>query len=1058
MTIIDAALNRSRTVIGLLFLLLAVGLVTYIEIPKESRPDISVPSIYVSLHLKGISPQDADRLLVRPMESELRTIGGIKELRSSAYQGGANITLDFEAGTDLDQALNDVRERVDLGKAKLPSETEEPRVHEINLSLLPVLIVTLGGDVPERTLLKLTRNLRTLVEGIPGVLEAKISGSRDELLEIIADPLILESYKLDLQTIYNAVDRANRIIPSGSLTGDKGSFPVKLSSVFENAEDILGLPLVASGDSVVTLKDVASVRRTFADRTSFARLNGKPALALEVKKRTGENIIETVDAVKDVVDEARKQWPPGILVNYSNDESESIRSMLSDLQNSVTTAVLLVMIIIVGALGFRTGLLVGVAIPGSFLTGILVLAGAGLTVNVVVLFSLILAVGLLVDGAIVVTEYADRKMIEGASRATAYAEAARRMAWPIITSTSTTLAAFLPLLFWPGLIGEFMRYLPITLIATLSASLAMALIFVPTLGAKLGRPGASNATTISQMTIMESGDIRKASGFTGLYIRILERALRHPVLIAITAVAMLGSAWALYASHGKGFEFFPEVEPDRAVLKVFARGNLSVVEVDELIRQVENEILDIQRERGEIRSLYVRSGKNPNPEEIGRINIQFTDWNTRRTADEILKDIIKRTDRFGGVRIETAKERAGPLRGKPIQIRVSSRDPDLIPPAIATIRGKLETIEGLKDIEDNRPVPGVEWQLRVDHRQAAKFGADTALIGNIVRLVTNGLDIGDYRPDDTDEEISIAVRFPKDKRTLKQIDSIKIQTAFGHVPLSNFLTREAKPRTSTLRRTNSLRTMAVQSDVMPGVLTDDLVAQIRDWLGTEAVFDPGLNISFHGEDKEQKEASQFLARAFAIALFLMTIILVTQFNRFYSAFLILSAVVMSTVGVMLGLLVIQQPFGIVMSGIGVIALAGIVVNNNIVLIDTYDRLAKTSATPMEAILRTGAQRLRPVLLTTITTILGLLPMVMRINVDLVTREVTSGAPSTQWWQQLSSTIAFGLAFATILTLIVTPALLMIRSNVVAWKTGRRARRRAFAISTSRPAETPGGVT
>ena len=555
------------------------------------------------------------------------------------------------------------------------------------------------------------------------------------------------------------------------------------------------------------------------------------------------------------------------------------------------------------------------------------------------------------------------------------------------------------------------------------------------------------------MTIMESGDIKHVGGFTGTYIRILERALRHPAKIAIASVVVLGGAWTLYATHGKGFEFFPTVEPDRAVMKVFARGNLSVFEMDDLIRQVEKGILAIQRKRGEIRSVYAQSGKTRDPDQIGSFNIQFTDWNTRRTADEILAEITEQAKEFGGIRIETAKERAGPLRGKPIVIRVSSRNPDLIAPAIARIREKFETIEGLKDIEDNRPVPGVEWRLRVNQQQAAKFGADVAVIGNIVRLVTNGLDIADYRPDDSDEEISIAVRFPKENRTLKQLDRIQIQTAFGLVPLSNFLTREAKPKTNTLRRTNSMRSMAVMADVKPGVLTDDLVVEIRNWMLTETKFDPRLNISFQGEDKEQKEAGQFLSRALAIALFLMTIILVTQFNRFYSAFLILSAVVLSTVGVMLGLIIIQQPFGIVMSGIGVIALAGIVVNNNIVLIDTYDRLVKMSATPMEAILRTGAQRLRPVLLTTVTTILGLLPMVMQINVNLITREVTSGAPSTQWWQQLSTTIAFGLAFATILTLFVTPALLMARSNIAAWRKDRRERWHAAPVLTSPLAET-----
>ena len=1054
MSIIDAALSRSRTVIAVFVLLLIAGFSSYMNIPKEARPDVNVPIIYVSMSLKGISPEDAERLLVRPMEAELKSIEGIKEIRSSAFQGGANVLLEFEAGFNADLALADVREKVDIAKAELPDTADEPSVNEVNLSLFPIIIVTLGGEVPERALLKIGRDIQEKIESISSVLEAAIGGDRNEQVEIVIDPLLVDSYGLDPKAVLDAVSRSNQLIAAGSLRSEKGSFAVKVPGLFEDVDDILDMPLKTSGDSVVTVRDIASVRRTFEDRVTYARLNGKPAISLEVKKRTGENIIETVDAVKALVEEERKNWPEQITVTFSSDDSKNIRNMLRDLQNNVLSAILLVMIIVVAALGIRTGLLVGVAIPGSFLTGILVLSALGLTVNVVVLFALILSVGLLVDGAIVVTEYADRRMIEGANRTKAYTEAAKRMAWPIIASTATTLAAFLPLLFWPGLVGEFMKFLSITLIATLVASLFMALIFVPTLGAKFGRPGAVDKRMVDQMAVMESGDLSQTGGFTGAYVKVLTAALRHPAKVVAMAMVALVASWMLYANFGRGFEFFPKVEPDRAALKVFARGNMSVDEQARLVGQVEQRILDLQRERGEMRAVYILAGKQQRRDDapsdiIGAINIEFSDWDTRRSADDILAEIVERSQDLAGVHIETAKEEAGPPVGKPIHLLVTSRTPETIAPAVAKIRAKLDSMSGLKDIEDGRPVPGIEWELSVDRAQAAKFGADVTVIGNIIRLVTNGLKVSDFRPDDADDEIDIVIRYPSDYRTLDQLDNTRLQTPKGLIPLSNFVTRTPKLETSELRRTDARRSMTVKADLLPGVLANPKLAEIESWLASEAGLDPRVQIVFKGEDEEQKKASAFLVNAFGIALFLMAIILVTQFNRFYSAFLILTAVIMSTVGVMLGLLIIQQPFSIVMSGIGVIALAGIVVNNNIVLIDTFDRIVSTAKSPMEAIIRTGAQRLRPVMLTTATTIFGLLPMVTRVNIDFVTREVSVGAPSTQWWQQLATAIAFGLAFATILTMIVTPCLLMLRANVAAW---RERRRRAKTPATAFPVE------
>ena len=1056
MSLIDAAFSRSRTVLSLLALVLIGGLFAYVNIAKEAQPDIAIPNIYVSMTLTGISPEDADRLLVRPMESELRSIEGVKEIRSNAFQGGATVLLEFEAGFDADKAIVDVRERVDAVGPGLPDEVDRPEVIEINLGLLPVVVITLGGEFPERTMLRLARNLKERIEGISSVLEASVGGDRKERVEVIIDPLMLESYGINPAEVLSIVRRSNRFVAAGSLESESGSFAVKVPGPFESFRDVWGIPLKASGDSVVTVGDIASVRRTFDDRRTYARLNGRSAISLEVKKRTGENIIDTVEAVKAVVAEESARWPEGVEVEFSNDESRFIRIMLTDLQNNVLTAVLLVMIIIAGALGLRTGLLVGIAIPGSFLAGVLVLAALGLTVNMVVLFSLILSVGLLVDGAIVVTEYADRKMIETASlrtvdfresRRLAYSAAAKRMAWPIIASTATTLAAFLPLLFWPGIVGEFMRFLPITLIAVLSASLVMALIFVPTLGAQIGMPGTSSRRAINQMVAMETGSVRDVQGWTGIYVRLLARVLRHPVKVALLALCCLIAAWTLYANFGRGFEFFPSIDPDRAVLKVFARGNMSVDAKAELVGEVERQILDLQSERGELKSIYILSGHMPRHsgtpgDLIGTINLEFADWKTRRKADEILADIVQRSQQFAGIRVETAKEEAGPPVGKPINMLVTSRKPELIASAVAAIRSHLESIGGLKDIEDDSPIPGIEWELSVDRSQAFKFGADVALIGEVIRLVTNGFKVADYRPDDADDEVEIVVRYPDRHRTLDQLDNIRVQTSKGLVAVSNFLTREPRPKTGDLKRVDSRLSMTIKADVLPGILADDKVREIRAWIENEASLGDGIDIIFKGEDREQKEAAAFLQRAFSVALFLMAIILVTQFNRFYSAFLILSAVIMSTSGVMLGLLVIAQPFSVVMSGIGVIALAGIVVNNNIVLIDTFDRLAKTASTPTEAILRTGAQRLRPVMLTTATTILGLAPMVTAVNIDFISREISVGAPSTQIWRQLATAVAFGLAFATMLTLLVTPALLMIRANVAAW----RVRRRRLAVA------------
>ena len=581
--IIDAALGRSRTVIAGLVLILISGMTAYITVPKESEPDINIPILYVNMTHEGISPEDAERLLIKPMEQELQSIEGLKEMRSTAFLGGANIVLEFDAGFDADLAMSDVQNKVDLAKPDLPAETDEPTVHEVNFSLFPVLVVTLSGDVPERTLLRLARSTRDKLEAISSVLSVQIGGERDELVELIVDPLVIESYSLNAGDIVDAVSRSNRIVAAGSLDTGQGRFAIKVPGLFETADDILNTPVKVDGDAVVRFRDIGTLRRTFRDPESFARINGARAIALEVTKRTGENIIETIETVRALVEKERATWPSEVTVNYSQDKSSNIRTMLADLQNNVLSAVLLVMIVVVAALGLRSAGLVGIAIPGSFLTGILVIASVGLTINMVVLFSLILAVGMLVDGAIVVTEYADRKMSEGFPKEEAYGLAAKRMAWPIISATATTLAAFLPLMFWPGVVGEFMKFLPITLIATLSASLFMALIFVPTLGSVFGRAGGTaDAGTMKALAAGDSGDIHAVPGLTGIYVKVLRTTLKRPGFILALAVVLLITANMAYGKFGRGVEFFPDVEPETVALQVHARGNMAIRERDAL--------------------------------------------------------------------------------------------------------------------------------------------------------------------------------------------------------------------------------------------------------------------------------------------------------------------------------------------------------------------------------------------------------------------------------------------------------------------------------------------
>ncbi|MBX2882790.1 MAG: efflux RND transporter permease subunit, partial [Granulosicoccus sp.] len=605
---------------------------------------------------------------------------------------------------------------------------------------------------------------------------------------------------------------------------------------------------------------------------------------------------------------------------------------------------------------------------------------------------------------------------------------------------------FFPLLFWPGMIGQFMSYMPTTVIICLIASLFMALIFIPVFGGLIGKkPGDK----ISAKNKKES----KSSPFLSRYLSVLSKLLNSPIATLLATLFITIVVYVSYGLFGKGMEFFPGIEPEVTMLQVHARGDLSIHEKDRIIKRIEQRLIGMP----ELRSVYTRTldsveGSELAEDVIGTLQMELTDWNKRRKASELVEEMREKLADIAGVQLQFREQESGPESGKPVNIQVSSNVPNKLDSAAVYVVEQMKATGGFLDIEDNRPLPGIEWILDVDREQAARYGADISLVGNAIQMITSGFKLADYRPDDAVDEVDIRVRFPAEERNLSQLGELRVPTSKGLIPIANFVSVKPAPKTGNLTRVDSSRVVTIQADVQEGFILDTQLKELQKRLA-EGTQDPDINVVFKGEAAEQAETMNFLKAAFGTAIFLMVLILVTQFNSFYQAFLILSAVVFSTAGVLIGLLISGQTFGVVMCGIGIIALSGIVVNNNIVLIDTYNTFRAQGEAAGTAALKSGALRMRPVLLTAVTTILGLMPMVLSLNINLLTREITHGAPSTQWWTQLASAIAGGLAFTTLLTLFLTPCLLVLGARMSA-KRKIRAIRQKRALAGEAPGPYP----
>jgi len=1139
--LVDWAIARARMVLAFILLSLAIGTFAYAVLPKEGEPDIEIPAIIISMPFQGISAEDSEKLLIKPMETELSDLDGLKKLTATAVDGYANIVLEFEFGWDKTKIIADVRDRMGNAQAKFPQGGGTYSVSEFNFSEFPIIIISLSGSVPERTLLKVAQGLQDSIESLEPVLSASLTGNRDEMLEVLINPLKLETYNVTAGELIGVVVNNNQLIPAGTVDTENSNFSVKIPSSFDEALDVNSLPVKINGDRVVTLGDIADIRLTFADRTGTARFNGETTVAIQVVKRKGFNLIDTANLVRAEIEKQTMLWPVelqhAIEVTTSNDQSRNVDSMVKQLEGSVLTAIALVMIVVLAALGSRPAFLVGFAIPTSFLLCFAFLAVMGISISNIVMFGLILAVGMLVDGAIVVVEYADKRITEGAGPMEAYGDAAKRMFWPIVSSTATTLCAFLPMLFWPGVPGQFMGMLPVTLIFVLSASLVVALIYLPVLGGVSGGisqvfgdasqtlrqlpwlvrallvPPALYGLFVGAMQLLNPHYLLSDGGPGGLWGVLMGIALflisavissivmgsvevrwhkrritsghqrtsfgyfikfitGNPVMPVVTLAGVVGFVvitFQTFSANNNGVEFFVATEPEQAIVYVQARGNLSIREKDTLLKQAELIILNTPGVQstfafaGEGGLLANTGGAGAPLDTIGQAQIELIPWGDRPTIQNtrkilgfipwtsstmdmaydgnlVLNNLQNRLDIIPGIKTQILNLAMGPASAKPVHLRLKGNDWDDLLTATSLARQKFENTEGLSAIEDTLPLPGIDWRIDVDIEKAGRYGANVATVGSMVQLVTRGILLDTMRVESSDEEIEIRVRFPEQDRVLSTLDTLKVRTPNGLIPLSNFISRKPVAKLGQITRVDRKRFFdvkaGVHSDATKIVIGEDGISreikmtpserieEISAWLDASSL-PQGIEWEWTGDQEDEAESGAFLTNAFMGALGLMFIILLAQFNSIYNSILVLLAVILSTTGVLIGMLVMDQAFSIIMTGTGIVALAGIVVNNNIVLIDTYQEYS-TYMPRLEAITRTAEARIRPVLLTTITTMAGLTPMMFGLSLDFIGGGYTVDSPTALWWKQLATAVVFGLGTATMLTLVFTPAMLALR--------------------------------
>ena len=1024
--IVDFALSKTRTTLAIAILVLIAGSYSRSMIPVAADPSITLPFVSVSIFLDGASPEDASRLIAKPVENRLRSVAGAKEVSSSSSLSYARIITEFEVGYSIDTALRDIKQAIEEVKFKLPPEAEDPQIREYSFAD-SIMNVSVVGDGLLRQKVFYARELQDRIEAVDQVLTTRLSGAPEELLEATVNKSKLESYNISLRELYRAISNNNLIIPGGSQDTGDGKFNIEVPSVFENAADVYNIPIKVTSTAVVTLGDIAKIRRTFKDYSSYSKINGKDAVSLEVKLREGANAIDAKNLIVEVMSDFSTSLPENIRIIKTNDETIWAEQMISELQGNIVTAIFLVVILVVASMGLRVGLLVGLSIPFSFLLTFTVLYFANIEFNFLIMMGLLLGLGMLIDGSIVVTEYADRKISEGMNRLEAYRLASKRMFYPILSSIATTIAAFMPLIFWPGFTGQFMRFLPIAVFIVLIASLIYAMIVVPVLGSVLGQRSSA----------LSGGDTDKTGEY--LFDSIAEKYsqwvkvfAKRPIETIIAVFVILSLIVISYSRFGNGTMYFSKIDPVAAEVSIRARGNLSSIETKSIIERVESKLLEING----IESLFLRTGTEwflSGGDVVGRGFFELKEPSDRNLSGRQIMDIAKNeVSDMPGIIVEIAELEGGPDFSSPLQIGIfANNESDVIEATDNIERFLNEGMDGMANVRSTLTFPRIDWKVEVDKQKAAQLGVNIVDIGALVQMLTNGFKVGEYRPDDSRDEVEIRVRFEREQRSITSIYDLNVPSANGLVPVSSFIDVVPKRSRETLVRRNGKFFHEISAGTSSAeILIDSKVIEIKKWIDTQE-FPEGVEIQFRGQQEETQEVNEFLSLAGITALFTMLVLLLTQFNSFYQSFLILAAILMSTSGVLLGLLITGKPFITTMTGISLVALAGIVVNNNIVLIDTFNRLTKENInmTRYEVVIMTCRQRLRPILLTTATTIFGILPIALGLSLDITGRSVEIGSRVINMWQSLSSSVCFGLGFSTMLTLVFTPAALMMPERI-----------------------------
>jgi multidrug efflux pump len=1012
--ILSNAAIRNRTTVGVLIVVIILfGAYSYITLPRESFPDVPIPYVLVTTSYEGVSPEDIESSVTIKIEKELAGLKGVKEITSASAEGLSTIVIEFLPDVNIDDAMQYVRDKVDLAKDELPDDAEEPTLVEINVADFPILLVNISGDISPVRLKAMADDLEDVIESIPGVLNVDVLGALEREIRIEVDQDKLAVYGLTIPEIINLIPAENVNVSAGGLETPGTKFNVRVPAEFIEPGEVNELVIAIRNGRPVYLTDVARVRDTFKDRVGFSRLDGAESITLAVQKRLGENIIQIADAVKRVLAEAAKRAPQGVHFDITLDQSKDIHMMISDLENNLLSGLILVVGVLMLALGWRPALIVAFAIPMSMLLSVTVIQALGYTLNMVVLFGLIMALGMLVDNAIVIVENIYRHFQQSGRRVEAAMNGTAEVAWPVITSTATTVAAFTPLIFWPGIMGGFMKWLPITLIITLTSSLFVAIVISPTMSSAIVK--ARSRTDMSESWVVRG------------YRRLLETALQHRFTTLALVVLLLVGLGLLYQKRGHGVELFPDFDPYRGSVNIRFPQGTNIYETDRLAREVERRLQPYANDLEHVIA-NVGSGGGGGPlggggigSHLASITLTFHDFELRpRPSAAAIADIRRALADLGGAEIKVEKQEEGPPTGAAVTVRFIGEDFKKLEAISAAAKQLIANVPGLVNLRSDHEAARPELAFRVDRQRAMLLGVNTLIVGNFLKTAVLGTKVSTYRQ--FNDEYDITVRLPVAQReNIDDLFRLHVPNARGEaIPLSSLGEFEYTGGFGTIRRINQKRVVTLTADA-EGRLSTEVLGDVQRRLG-QLDLPPGYEIRYAGEKEEQDKAQAFLSKAFVTALFLILLILVAQFNTLTAPLIIMTTVILSLIGVLAGLLICRMPFGIIMTGVGVISLAGVVVNNAIVLLDYTRLLQRRGLDLIAATVQAGATRLRPVLLTAITTILGLIPMAIGVSYDFHKLAWVTKSESSQWWSGMAIAVIFGLAFATLLTLVVLPTL------------------------------------